>query len=336
VAGVRFRPLQPSDAESLVDLLVAARDVDGAVQSLTRDDLRHLWLDQPGLDLAADTLVAEAPDVGLVGAIAVASREGPVSVARAFLLGTVYPAYRRRGIGTMLLRFGEARGREILAAVDPAIPRQVDVDTASTSADRIALFRRHGFREVRSFVVMLRDLGPGSDPVPDIALPHSVVACHWSPTLDEATRLAHNDAFRDHWGSDPQPKDRWRYFIADAPGFRADCSWLAVAGSSEAAAQESGAAEVAGYVLANVNQAADGSRIGWLGTIGTRRAWRHRGIASALIARALTSFVAVGATTAGLDVDAENPSGAMRVYEALGFRVAETSIIFSKPIEVAS
>ena len=45
----------------------------------------------------------------------------------------------------------------------------------------------------------------------------------------EATRLARNDAFRDHWGSLETPAERWSYFV-DGPHLRPDLSWLAVEG----------------------------------------------------------------------------------------------------------
>ena len=124
-------------------------------------------------------------------------------------------------------------------------------------------------------------------------------------------------------GSDALGPDSWRHFVHGSPGFRADCSWLALDGQT-----------VAGYTLCSVTNQADGAPIGWLGTIGVRRAYRRRGIASALIARSLASFAACGAVAAGLDVDAENVTGAVRVYGALGFRTWEASVIYTKRIDV--
>jgi ribosomal protein S18 acetylase RimI-like enzyme len=151
----------------------------------------------------------------------------------------------------------------------------------------------------------------------------------WRPELDALTRDAHNDAFRDHWGSDPLSDGRWRHFVAGMPGFRAESSWLAVTRRGTGGTTP---ADVAGYTLTTVNDV-DGERVGWLGTIGVRRAWRHQGVASALITRSLESFRSLGAARAGLDVDAENPTGAVRVYESLGFTATEESVIYSKPLE---
>lgn len=89
---------------------------------------------------------------------------------------------------------------------------------------------------------------------------------------------------------------------------------------------------MAGYTLATLNEDPVAGRFGWLGTIGVRRAWRNHGVATALIARSLASFADAGVRTAGLHVDADNPTGAVRVYGSLGFRPGDESIIFAKPV----
>jgi mycothiol synthase len=317
---IRVRPLVPSDAPAVVDLLLASRAADGIHEPISRDEVRHLWFDHPNLSFATDTLVAVARDGSLAGVVGLFTRDQPASVVRVFMPGAVHPEHRRRGIGTWLLRWAEERGRVLAGAVPGATSRQLDSEAAETALDRIALFERHGFRQARSFVAMRRDLDgvdvEGAEP------PLGIAMTPWRTDLDDAARLAHNDAFRDHWGSDPLSAQRWQHFVAGMPGFRTDCSWLALAGD-----------EVVGYTLCTVNRSPSGATVGWLGTIGVRRAWRHQGIASALIRRTLASFAAAGAAEAGLDVDADNPTGAVRVYRALGFRATETSIIFSKPLD---
>ena len=66
-----------------------------------------------------------------------------------------------------------------------------------------------------------------------------------------------------------------------------------------------------------------GIRRGWLGSVFTRRAWRRRGLATALIAQSLVALRERGMTSAGLGVDAENQSGALGLYERMGFEVKD-------------
>jgi mycothiol synthase len=73
-----------------------------------------------------------------------------------------------------------------------------------------------------------------------------------------------------------------------------------------------------------------GLRRGWLEHVSVRRRWRNRGLASALIAESLRGLRDAGLSDAALGVDAENISGAVRVYERMGFRRARTALSFRK------
>jgi len=61
-----------------------------------------------------------------------------------------------------------------------------------------------------------------------------------------------------------------------------------------------------------------------------RRPWRRRGLASALIVSALAGLRDAGMTEAMLGVDTENPSGALHLYESLGFGVREHATTYRK------
>ena len=50
-----------------------------------------------------------------------------------------------------------------------------------------------------------------------------------------------------------------------------------------------------------------------------RRPWRRRGLARALVAESLRALRDAGMTSAVLGVDADNPTGALGVYEDNGF-----------------
>ena len=86
---------------------------------------------------------------------------------------------------------------------------------------------------------------------------------------------------------------------------------------------------VGGYLMSF--QWADTSRM-IMGTIGVRRPWRRKGVASALMARALQAYREAGITTAALDVDSTNPSGAVGVYERMGFRSVMRTVTYSTTI----
>ena len=84
-----------------------------------------------------------------------------------------------------------------------------------------------------------------------------------------------------------------------------------------------GAGEIAAAVLCSFYPeefAQTGVQDLWVSDVGTRKPWRGKGLATALLARTLSRARVAGFDQAGLDVDAGNPTGALRVYERCGFR----------------
>jgi ribosomal protein S18 acetylase RimI-like enzyme len=89
-------------------------------------------------------------------------------------------------------------------------------------------------------------------------------------------------------------------------------------------------------VLNEINEtenAAFNRRRGWLASVFVRRPWRRRGLARAVVARSLVLLRDRGMTSAGLGVDADNPTGALQLYEDAGFEVEYRSSAFRKPLE---
>ena len=66
-------------------------------------------------------------------------------------------------------------------------------------------------RAPQALAMAAKSTGPSSVPTPS---PDPRPSCHirivpWSDELDEAVRLAHNEAFADHWGSEPRTAQEW-------------------------------------------------------------------------------------------------------------------------------
>jgi ribosomal protein S18 acetylase RimI-like enzyme len=131
-----------------------------------------------------------------------------------------------------------------------------------------------------------------------------------------------NEAFADHWGSTAVSEETWRRGHTGARAFRPDLFFLALADAAEHAARP----QVAAIVLAHhyeADTAVTGRREAWISTIGTRRAWRRRGVATALIGAALGEAKRQGFARAALGVDADSPTGALSVYRTAGFLVEQ-------------
>jgi ribosomal protein S18 acetylase RimI-like enzyme len=91
------------------------------------------------------------------------------------------------------------------------------------------------------------------------------------------------------------------------------------------------AAMVISCIYKGLNETFERKR-GFIDNICVRRPWRGQGLAKALIARNLIALMELGMTEAGLLVDAENKSGALHLYESMGFQVVKREVVYRKPL----
>lgn len=317
IAGLSFRPFDPErDYEGFVGLMREAHITDGIDWIPTIENLRSEHEHGGEYDPRRDMLLAVV-DGAIVGAskAEVRTRE---HLAVHYVEGWVQPAFRRRGLGRALLHWSESRAREV-ALVDGRTGERIftawpDEDQAGA----VALYETEGYEIVRYGFMMLRDL---TEPIDDRDLPAGLEIRPVAPEDHRRIWDADAEAFLDHW----QPGERTE---ADFKGWFAspelDTSLWRVAWDGD---------EVAGSVMNFIFPAENetlGLRRGWLEHVSVRRPWRRRGLASALITDSLRALRDAGMTQGALGVDAENLTGALRVYENLGFRRARTGVSYQK------
>ncbi|HEX2073392.1 MAG TPA: GNAT family N-acetyltransferase [Geodermatophilus sp.] len=311
--GCTARPLTPDDVDAVAALLAAAEAVDETGEHLDADDLTEWWVNDL-VDLPRDGRVVCAVDGTVVGwATAIASR-GVRDGFRVWLEGRVHPDRRGQGIGRHLLAWQLRRGAEHHAEQHPDLPGRLTVSVWPAMGSLEGLLRRSAFEPERWYFDMERPLTdlPRPEPAPGVDL----VPFTWD--RDEEVRLAHNVAFTDHFGSTERDQVSWRAWFTGQKAFRPDLSVLALADGA-----------VVGYVLAYVYEAdtrATGVRQSHFGQIGVLPRARGRGVASAAIAAALRAAADAGCGTAGLQVDSENSTGALRLYQRLGFQQLRTRV----------
>ncbi len=305
VSEIHLRPITRADAAAVAEVMAAAEAVDRTEEHYNLADVLE-EMDNPMIDLAADWSVAEVGGrvVGHSGLTPRAVVDGTVRVG---VEGAVHPEHRRHGIGTALLDRMVARAR---AYAEERGARPVLVGSAPSDVPDVeTLFVRHGMTPRRWQFVMTADLAQVVAP-PD--LPRGYILSTWEGLDAEELRLAHNRAFADHPGWSPWSAEMWDQWVTSARGTRPALSLVA--------RDEGGA--IAAYVQTaeyDAVQEATGIREAFVGKVGTVPEQRRRGLADVLLRTALHRYAAAGYERAALDVDSENPTGALGLYERAGF-----------------
>ncbi|MGV8883677.1 MAG: GNAT family N-acetyltransferase [Rhodoglobus sp.] len=271
------------------------------------DDFAHSYM-----DASTDSLLAIADDGQVLAWGMVALLPGQDTLVRSVPYGGVRPDQRGRGLGRQLLEWQRGRGLQQLASSEKTLPGWLVLVTEDFVEATKKLFDRFGFSPARYFLELRRDLTSAVEPVP---LGEGLRIEAFTKERSEETRLARNDAFRDHWGSQPSTDEQWKSLV-DSSIFRPQLSHVAIDTTVEGGA-------VAGFVLSTVNEE-DWPGVGfssaYIELVGVARHWRGRGIAPALLAHTLAAIAAEGLEVAALDVDSDSPTGALGLYERQGFR----------------
>ena len=317
--GVEARPIYTGDADAWAELLAAKEKIDQEGENYSPQDLID-QLNGPHLDGALDTigLWAEGRMVAYGKVHAAAS---VIDVDRVRTEGTVHPEWRRRGLGTALMPWLIQRAAVVYADMHPDAPGEVDNSAISTNIGADRLLQKFGFKECRYFFDMKRSLDQA---VPEPPLADGLRLVPFDMSMDETLRVAHNEVFLDHWGSTPKDEKSWNTWVTGARAFRGGSSYLVLDG-------ETIAAYVLGYEW-EADTEATGLKELYIGYLGTRRSYRGRGLARVALAKVLTEAAQAGYQRAGLGVDADNPTGALRLYEGLGFLVHSKWVTYRLPL----
>jgi mycothiol synthase len=304
---LKLRPAQWTDVNAVAQLIleVCTNEGDPTIAD-TPEDLERDW-GFPGFVLETDAFIVETSDGRIVG-----YEVFYINHAHADFNGDgyVHPDFMGRGIGTALLRALEARAREEMKLADPDL--RVFIRNAMGIGETVGreMHENEGYKTLRfnwRMEITLDEVPPAPK------LPEGIELRPFDMSQDHAVYEAHEEAFSDHWGHVPHTYEEWIHHNEE----RDRSLWL-IAWDGD---------QIAGYSL---NRTRNG--IGWVGSLGVRRPWRKRGLGEALLLQSFVELHKRGHNVIGLGVDAENPSGATRLYKKVGMHTAAEYVFYEKEL----
>lgn len=213
----------------------------------------------------------------------------------------------------------EATGEELFAELDRCARELGRPGTeihagCATPDERVAgIYRRNGYRLVRHF---FRMVAPLDEPPTAPVWPDGIELRPVDPDRDlERVYRVDEEAFEDHWGAAPMAFETWRALVV--PPDWDPSLWFAAWDGDE----------IAGISLCRPSAEGDPD-LGWVEVLAVRRQWRRRGLALALLLHSFAELRARGRPKVGLGVDAENLTGAVRLYERAGMAPTRQSDVY--------
>jgi len=224
----------------------------------------------------------------------------------------VLPEFRRRGIAKKLL----------LKAIESLKNRGMEVAGAWAQTDRVScvhLYESLGFKRVRTSSLMKGSLTEKSK----IEVSEAVTVREANLKHDEDVALINrldNEAFREHFNYRPVTLEETEYMLFEMPWYRHQKAWFAVL-----------TGQPVGYVIAGIDAGLNEekhTKYGWILDIGVLKPFRRQKIGLTLIRGAMRYLISLGMEKALLYVDNQNPTGAIKLYERVGFEVLHSNVVY--------
>lgn len=302
--GYSSRPANKGDVEAAVEMFNAdARHFVG-VETFILNEMATEW-STPGFNQVTDSRIVISPQGQVVGYCDVWDMKPHISID---CWGRVHPDHTNLGIGSYLVQWAQDRARQAIPKAPPEARVVMEYSTITLNQAAEELFEEAGMQRVRYFFRMVIDLDnlPPEPQWPEGIEIRPIVLGKDEWLMTEAVV----EAFKDHWGHVDRPieeeYERWMHHIKNNDDFDPALYFLAWDGD-----------QVAGAVLCWPKSDEDPD-MGWVDVLCVRRPWRKRGLGLALLSYAFGVFLQREKMRVGLGVDAENITGALRLYERAG------------------
>jgi mycothiol synthase len=314
-----------ADLQPICDLLNLCNDYDKLDEGYNNVEDLRIQMEHPDISPERDLRFWEDATGALAGVGFVRilnSDDDPRTEARAVIW--VHPQNRGVDLENEILDWALERARQ--AGQEHGRPvyfgMHIDDGAPEYVVARQALMEEYGLEPVRYFFKMVRPL---NEPIPEPQFPEGYTMRHSRGLEDAAAWVdAFNRSFIDHWNFHTRTVEAHANRLR-SPNYNPELDLLAIAPDGN----------VAGFCFCEVfpeENEHTGRSEGWIGMLGTCRGYRNIGLGRAMLLAGMHRLKAEGIETAALGVDAENPTGAVGLYERVGFTRARTRTAYNRDL----
>lgn len=301
IPGLVFRDFRgESDLPNIAAVINASLAADRNSERITAEGLANIYAHPVHWDPQQDILLVEV-DGTLIGYANTEWREEDDGACPHFVNLYLVTGWRGCGLELAMQRHMERRAR-VVSTTGPNGARHwfasMVPETWHAYAETLLAL---GYAPMRYYFEMQRPL---DDDLPETLLPTGIALRSPLPEHYRAIWEAGEECFCDQQDHVAPSEESYHAWVA-TPDL--DPSLWLVAWDGD---------QVAGAAINVVHEGTWGE----MDDLFVRRPWRKRGLGRALLVGSLHLFKARGLTTAGLGVEAENLSGALGLYESVGFR----------------
>ena len=309
-----------SDLQKIIDLFDACEAVDRLEQSISIAQLQ-LSIEAPGVDQDRDLSLWEDANQRLIGFGELSINEPtPDNLADGNLWFFVHPVARDGNLDRQIIAWAESRMQEVGKA-QQGQPKLLTW-SRNSRVDRIATLEQYGFEASRQFLFLTQTL-PEVIPTPQLPPGFTIRAIDCERDARAWVNL-HNQSFANTWNYHPLTVERYRCRLQD-PDYLPELDLVAIDPNGKFAS-------ICLCVIDRTQNAFRGRKEGWVALLFTHPDFQQRGLARAMLLNGLDRLKNLGMDIAKIGVDAENPFGARKLYESVGFEYVHTNIAYVKQL----
>jgi len=314
IPGLVFRHFRgEKDFLNIAVVINASLIADGSNERITVEELINIYAHPAHWDPQQDTLLVEV-DGTLIGYANMEWREDDSGDRLHSINLYLVAEWRRCDLELAIQSYMECCIRGAATAEPDNVPHWFVSRAPETWQTRVETLRGSGYAPMRYYFEMQRSLL--NDNLPEAVLPAGLTLRPPLPEHYRAIWEAGEECFRDQQDHVAPSEESYRAWVATP--YLDPSLWL-VAWDAD---------QIAGAAINVIHQGTWGET----DDLFVRRPWRKQGLGRALLVGSLHLFKARGLTTAGLGVDAENVSGALGLYESVGYRPYQRTASYRKPM----